>query len=472
MKPMRGHIARLVGFTAGLALTATLTAPAAFAESLVEALASAYQNNPTLLAERASLRATDEGVASALSGWRPTVQIDGDAGFSESETTSVTSGFTTTTKDSRQPRSFSFTITEPLYRGGRTEAETLSAENLVDAGRAGLAVTEQGVLLDAVTAYMDVLRNKTVVQLNRNNERVVERQLQAARDRFEVGEVTRTDVAQAEARAAQAKADRIGADGTVDEARVGADLISSRATYRQFIGDLPGKLEWPARIGGVPANERDALQAASTANPTIVSANFSELSARDDIDVAISDLLPQVSLRGAYDRSFDVSAFTEELDSLSLSAVVTVPLYQSGAVHSAVRRSKQIASQRRLEYEEARRAVFEEVTRAWESLITAQAQISAFQAQVRAAELALEGVEQETIVGLRTTLDVLDAEQEVFAAGVNLVSAERDAVVSSYWVKATIGELTAVALELPVERYDADAHYRSVRDKWFGLSPD
>jgi outer membrane protein len=463
MKPMRGHIARLVGFTAGLALTATLTAPAAFAESLVEALASAYQNNPTLLAERASLRATDEGVASALSGWRPTVQIDGDAGLSESETTSVTSGFTTTTKDSLQPRSFSFTITEPLYRGGRTEAETLSAENLVDAGRAGLAVTEQRVLLDAVTAYMDVLRNKTVVQLNRNNERVVERQLQAARDRFEVGEVTRTDVAQAEARAAQAKADRIGAEG---------NLISSRATYRQFIGDLPGKLEWPARIGGVPANERDALQAASTANPTIVSANFSELSARDDIDVAISDLLPQVSLRGAYDRSFDVSAFTEELDSLSLSAVVTVPLYQSGAVHSAVRRSKQIASQRRLEYEEARRAVFEEVTRAWESLITAQAQISAFQAQVRAAELALEGVEQETIVGLRTTLDVLDAEQEVFAAGVNLVSAERDAVVSSYWVKATIGELTAVALELPVERYDADAHYRSVRDKWFGLSPD
>ena len=467
MKPMRGRIARLAGFSAGFALTATLMsplmAPAAFAESLVEALASAYQNNPTLLAERASLRATDEGVASALSGWRPTVQIDGDAGFSESETTSVTSGFTTTTKDSLQLRSFSLSITEPLYRGGRTEAETLSAENLVDAGRAGLAVTEQRVLLDAVTAYMDVLRNKTVVQLNRNNERVVERQLQAARDRFEVGEVTRTDVAQAEARAAQAKADRIGAEGS---------LISSRAAYRQFVGDLPGKLEWPARIGGVPANERDALQAASTANPIIVSANFAELSARDDIDVAISDLLPQVSLRGAYDRSFDVSAFTEELETLSLSAVVTIPLYQSGAAHSAVRRSKQIASQRRLEYEEARRAVFEEVTRAWESLITAQAQISAFQAQVSAAELALEGVEQETIVGLRTTLDVLDAEQEVFAARVNLVSAERDAVVSSYWVKATIGELTAVALELPVERYDADAHYRSVRDKWFGLSPD
>ena len=461
---MSGRIGRLAGFTAGVALTAILISPAAFAESLEEALASAYQNNPTLLAERASLRATDEGVATALSGWRPTVQIDGDAGFSESETTSVTSGFTTTTtKDSLQPRSFSFSITEPLYRGGRTQAETQSAENLVDSGRAGLAETEQRVLLDAVTAYMDVLSNHTVVQLNRNNERVVERQLQAARDRFEVGEVTRTDVAQAEARVAQAKADRIGAEG---------DLISSRATYRQVVGDLPGKLEWPASIGGVPANERDALQAASTANPTIVSANFAELAARDDIDVATSDLLPQVSLRGAYDRSYDVSAFTEESDSLSISAVVTVPLYQSGAEHSAVRRSKQVASQRRLEYEEARRAIFEEVTRAWESLITAQAQITAFHSQVRAAELALEGVEQETLVGLRTTLDVLDAEQEVFAARVNLVSAERDAVVSSYWVKATMGELTAGALEFPVERYDADAHYRSVRDKWFGLSPD
>lgn len=454
---------KLAGFAAGLAVTAIVISPGALAETLEEALVSAYQNNPTLLAERASLRATDEGVANAVSGWRPTVQIEGDAGFSETETTSVTLGITSTDEASLQPRSFSMSITEPLYRGGRTTAETRSAENLVDAGRAESARTEQDVLLDAVTAYMDVLRNQSVVELNRNNERVVERQHQAARDRFEVGEVTRTDVAQAAARVAQATADRIGAQG---------NLISSRATYRQFIGDLPGALEWPARIGNVPANERDALRAASVANPTIIGADFAELAARDDIDVAISDLLPQVSLRGAYDRQFDVSSFTEEIDTLSLSAIVTVPLYQSGAEHSAVRRSKQIASQRRLEFEEARRAVFEEVTRAWEALITARAQIVAFESQVRAAQLALDGVEQETLVGLRTTLDVLDAEQEVFAARVNLVSAQRDAVVSSYWVKATIGELTAVALGLPVDRYDADVHYQNVSGKWFGLSSD
>jgi outer membrane protein len=450
----------VVGLAAGFAVAAS---SAAMAESLEEALISAYQNNPILLAERAALRATDEGVAIARSGWRPTIQIDGDAGFSETETTTVNLGRTTTTERSLTPRSFSLTVTEPLYRGGRTTAETRAARNLVDSGRAGLESAEQRVLLDAVTAYMDVLRSQSVVALNRHNERVVARQLKAAQDRFQVGEVTRTDVAQAEARVAQAKADRIGAEG---------DLISARATYRQIIGDLPGKLAWPAALARVPASERAALQAASAANPSILGADFAELAARDDIDVARSELLPRVSLRANYDRQYDVSSIVEESDVLSLTAVVTVPLYQSGAEHSAVRRSKQIAGQRRLEFEAARRAVLEEVTRAWEALITARAKIAAFESQVGAAELALEGVEQETLVGLRTTLDVLDAEQEVFTARVNLVGAESDAVVSSYWVKSTVGELTAAALGLAVERYDADAYYRKVSDKWFGLSVD
>ncbi len=457
------RIGGLTGIAVGVALATALFPPGAAAETLHEALVSAYQNNPTLLAERAQLRATDEGVASALSGWRPTVQIDGDVGFSETETTTESSGITTVTESSLRPRSFSVSVTEPLYRGGRTTAETRSAKILVDSGRAALVETEQRVLLDAVSAYMEVLRSQSVVELNQNNETVFKRQLQAAQDRFEVGEVTRTDVAQAEARLAQATADRIGAEG---------DLISSRATYRQLMGDLPGKLEWPPPLGGLPASEREALEAANSANPAILSADLAELSAQEDIDVAISDLLPQVSLRGAYDRQYDISSVTEELESLSLTALVSVPLYQSGAEHSAVRRSKQIASLRRLEYIEIRRAIFKEVTRAWEALITARAMITAFEAQVRAAELALEGVEQETLVGLRTTLDVLDAEQEVFTARVNLVSAERDEVFSGYWVLATIGDLTAEALGLPVEHYDAEAHYRDVSDKWFGIDAE
>ncbi len=457
------QVGKLTGSAVSIVLAVVVWSRCAGSETLQDALVSAYQSNPTLLAERAQLRATDESVSVALSGWRPKVQIDGDAGFSETETTTDSAGISSVTEASTQPRSFSISVTEPLYRGGRTAAETGSAKKLVDAGRAALMETEQRVLLDAVSAYMEVLRSQFVLELNRNNEGVVEHKLQAARDRFEVGEVTRTDVTQTEARLAQAIADRIGAEG---------NLISSRATYRRMMGDLPGTLVWPGPLRGLPASEREALEAANSFNPAILSADFAELSAQEDIDVALSRLLPQVSLRGAYDRQYDASSIIEVLENLSLTALVSVPLYQSGAEHSAVRRSKQIAGQRRLEYIEARRAIFEEVTRAWEALITARAKIAAFEAQVRASELALEGVEQETLVGLRTTLDVLDAEQEVFAARVNLVSAERDEVFSGYWVLATIGELTAEALGLPVEHYDAGAHYREVSDKWFGIDAE
>jgi len=453
----------MAGIAAGIVLSATVCSRVVEAETLQDALVSAYQSNPTLLAERAQLRATDEGVSTALSGWRPTVQIDSDAGFSETETNTKSAGISSVSEDSLQPRSFSISVTEPLYRGGRTTAEARSARKLVDAGRASLMETEQRVLLDAVRAYMEVLRSQLVLELNRNNEGVVKHQLQAAQDRFEVGEVTRTDVVQTEARLAQAIAERIGAEG---------DLISSRATYRRLMGDLPGTLVWPAPLGDLPINEREALDRANSFNPAILSADFVELSAKEDVDVALSDLLPKVSLRGTYDRKYDVSSITEEFESLSLTALVSVPLYQSGAEHSAVRRSKQIAGQRRLEYLEVRREILEEVTRAWEALLTSRAKIAAFDAQVRASELALEGVEKERMVGLRTTLDVLDAEQEVFASRVNLVGAERDEVFSGYWLLATTGQLTAKALGLSVEHYDAGAHYRDVTDKWLGIGAE
>lgn len=433
------------------------------AETLEEALIAAYLNNPTLLARRAELRATDERVAQALSGWRPTVQIEGDAGFADTSTKSTTVGVTTTTDETLTPRSGTLSVSQPVYRGGRTVAETSSAENLVDAGRAQLMVTEQRIFLDAATAYMDVLQAQSEVELNRNNERVVRRQLEAAQDRFDVGEVTRTDVAQAEARLSQAEADRVGAEG---------NLISARAAYRQLMGELPGTLSWPGTAAGLPASEGEALQRANEDNPAIVSADYAERSARDDIDAATSTLLPQVSLRATYDRQYDQSAFTEETEVGSVAAVVTMPLYQAGAEYSEVRRTKQVAGQRRIEIEEARRSVLEEVTRAWEALLTAQAQITAFESQVNAAEIALDGVEQEALVGLRTTLDVLDAEQELFQAQVNLVRARRDEIVSSYWVKSTIGELTAQKLGLSVELYDPEEHYDRVRNKWIGLSGD
>jgi len=309
-----------------------LSAGGAGAETMQEALALAYQNNPTILAARAELRATDEVLSQAMAGWRPTIQFEGDVGFLD--TTSVSAfggGSSAKTEDTLTPKSFSLSIVEPLYRGGRTTAETASAENRIESGRAQLLVTVQRVLLDGVTNYMDVLRQIAEVDLNRNNERVVQRQLEAAQDRFEVGEVTRTDVAQAEARQAEARAQRVAAEGA---------LISARGTYRQTLGNLPGDLAWPGMPADVPATEGDALELANRDNPQIIAAEFAERSARDDINTAMSVLLPQVSLRGSYAEQYDQSSFTEESSSASITANLVVPFYQSGAEHSSVRQSK------------------------------------------------------------------------------------------------------------------------------------
>jgi TolC family type I secretion outer membrane protein len=438
-----------------LLCASALLARGAAAETLEEALVLAYQSNPALLAKRAELRATDEGVARARSGYRPDFVVQGDVGPSYSETESRTG----TDSETRIPSSVSLSAVQPIYEGGRTPAEIAVAENLVQAGRADLQVTEQRVLLDGVTAYLDVLRDQSVVELNNSNVRVVGEQLEATRNRFEVGEVTRTDVAQAEARLSQANADKVLAEG---------NLIRSRSVYREAIGRLPGRLVWPEPALRIPASEAAALEFAAKANPAIINAEYNERAARDQINVARAGLLPQVQLRGQISRGYDRSSFFDEETDATIRAEVTVPLYQSGPEYAEVRRTKQVADQRRFELNVARRAVYDEVTRAWEALVTARAQRAAFEAQIDAAMAALDGVSQEAAVGLRTTLDVLDAEQELFAAQVNAVRARRDDYFAGYWLKSTVGELTAELLALPVEAYDATDYYRRVRDKWIG----
>lgn len=429
------------------------------AETLEDALVSAYNTNPTLLAKRAELRATDEGVSSARGGYRPTVLLQGDAGHTNLETKARTG----TNDSSFNPRAISLSAVQPVYTGGRTEAEIRAAESVVQAGRADLQVSEQSVMLDAVTAYLDVLRDLAEVELNVNNERVVAEQLKAARNRFEVGEVTRTDVAQAEARLAQARADRVAAEG---------NLIASRSVYRAVIGAMPEQLEWPEPAPRLPESEDAARELAAKANPSIVFAEFSERGARDQIDVARSTLMPKVQLRGEISQGYEQSTFFERETAATIKAEVSVPLYQSGSEYAEVRRTKQVAGQRRLELDVARRAVFDEVTQAWEELMTARARGTALAAQIEAARAALDGVQQEADVGLRTTLDVLDAEQELFAAQVNAVRARRDEYVAGFRVKSAVGELTAELLGLPVERYDVGAYYNLVRDKWYGTEID
>jgi TolC family type I secretion outer membrane protein len=430
------------------------------AETLEDALVMAYRGNPTLMAKRAELRATDEGVARARSGFRPTIVGDGSVGHSELDLEGAAGS---ESSQSFNPSDVSLSVVQPLFTGGRTPAEIRAAEDLVRAGRADLQVTEQQVMLDSVTAYLDVLQNEKEVELNINNERVLGEQLEATRNRFEVGDVTRTDVAQAEARLAQAQSDRVAAEG---------NLIAARSAYREVIGSLPGTLELPEPAPRLPESESAALALAAEANPSIILAEYLERSARNQIDVAGSALWPKVQLRGELGQSNEPSVFFEEESRAVIRAEVSVPLYQSGSEYAEIRRSKQIAGQRRLELDAARRSVFDQVTQAWEALTTARARGIALDAQIEAARAALDGVQQEADVGLRTTLDVLDAEQELFTAQVDRVRARRDEYVAGFQLKSTVGELTAERLSLPVERYDENEYYEKVNEKWIGIEVD
>jgi TolC family type I secretion outer membrane protein len=320
------------------------------------------------------------------------------------------------------------------------------------------------VLLNAITAYLDVLRDMAIVELNKNNEVVLARQLEATRDRFEFGEVTRTDVSQSESRLSEAVAQRIAAEGRLE---------ASRAVYRQFIGESPGTLSWPQVPADLPEDEPQARTVAETYNPDVIAAEYVEIAATHGVDVVYGELLPQVSVVGSVDTASDISDYDVDgrTDTASIIAQVTIPLYQAGQTESRVREAKQRVVQRRDQIAAQRRAAAQLATDAWQALVTARAQIVAFRDQVQAAEVALEGVRQEQEVGYRTVLDVLDAEQELLEARVSLVTAERDEVVAGFRLLASVGRLTAQSLMLQVPYYDVEAYYDEVRDKWWGVTP-
>ncbi len=426
------------------------------AQSLEEALTAAYLSNPTLAAQRASLRATDEGVSQALSNWRPNVTLSTDYGWSAYKTDQATG---TARSQHRNPNSYALTVDQPIFRGMRTVAQRDRAENQVMAARARLAETEQSILLDAVSAYMNVVRDQAVLELNINNEQVLRRQLEAARDRFEVGEITRTDVHQAESRWVGATADRIQAEG---------NLEASRATFRNVVGEAPGRLTAPTPSVEMPTDAEEAIKISVTANPSVIAAEYDEKSSQENVKLVRGELLPTVSLSGTLSKAFDQSGQDTMAQNAQAKVTLSVPLYQKGAVYSRLRGAKQTAAQSRLLIDQARRSATETATRAWEGLKTAEAQIEALQSQVNAAEIALDGVQREAEVGSRTVLDVLDAEQELLDAKVNLVRAQRDYTVAVYELRSAMGQLTARHLALPVEYYDPESHYMEVRDQWFG----
>ena len=450
---------RLFGAGAVVALSMGMSVGAvpAGAETLTQALSLAYTNNPRLLAQRAAQRATDEQFPQALSGHRPNVSIILEAGKSGTRTRAgaLRTGANTS------PRSGTITYQQPIFRGLRTLYDTRRARATIMQGRADLTTVEQDILFQTVTAFMNVVRDQAVLRLNVNNEQVLRRQLRATRDRFQVGEVTRTDVSQAQARLSQATATRTQSEGT---------LQISRANYRRIVGRAPGVLKKPSRIVSLPNSLQSVTSVAGTESPTVVAARFAELAARHTIQLIRGELYPSVNLNVSGRRSAGGTGGTRG-DSGSITGQLVIPLYQAGLTSSRIRQAKQIALQRHQDIIEARRGAIEAATQAWHGLKTAQAQIRAFQSAARANTIALDGVRQEAAAGLRTVLDVLDAEQELFDARVNLVRAERDEFVAAYQVYQAMGRLTAINLKLPVPKYDPTVYYRRVKYLPWGPAP-
>ena len=461
MKMVKKRLGRRLLATALLGSVAALSVGGhVSAETLKDALSAAYMSNPTLEAQRAQLRAIDENVARANSNWRPTVSGSASVGQSRLEN-SPTPGNPQGSIVNSDDRNYQGQITQPVFRGFANFNARSRAEAEVRAGRAQLMQTEQQVLQDAVTAFMDVVRDQAVLQLNENQVQVLRRQLEASQDRFRVGEITRTDVAQSEARLAGAISSRILAEGTLE---------SSRATYEQVIGNYPGSLDQPQDLPNLPEDLETARNMGEAMNPAILAARANEKAADYQVQETKGQLLPQIQLQGTASRSVGAfGPFTQSTDRLSASAQIQIPLYQAGGVSSDIRRAKQTRSQRMLQIAEATRQVYANVRSTWEQFRAARASIESNSSQVSANEIALEGVRQEAAVGSRTTLDVLDAEQELLDSRVNLVRAERDQYVAAFALLSAVGLLNARELDLEVEYYDPTYNYERVKWKHYGF---
>lgn len=448
---------RLARAAAVCALAAGLGAASnARSQSLIEALSTTYNSNPDLLASRALLRQTDETLAQAVANWRPRVTLSLE--YNKVEQDSYTT-IRAPTFYFLNGRFTTLQMVQPLFRGGKTVADTKAAQANIQAQRASLADTEQNVLLAAVTSYADLVQNIAIADARRNNVRVLLQQLDATRERFRVGELTITDVSQAEARLEGARADLVQAE---------AQIRIAEAAYQRTIGQRPGRLGEMPLIGGLPVSEDEAIALAMDYGPRAVSAQYRISAASYGVNSAVGDLLPQVNLVGVIQQQFDLQVPTDQYYSYGVRVQATVPIYQNGSEWSRVRQAKELVGQRRNELDSARRAVAENVIRAWRQLDSSRSRVTSFEAQVRANEVALNGVRQEALVGSRTTLDVLNAEQELLNAQVNLVQARHDVQVSYYGVLAGIGRLTARTLALPVEYYDEERYYNEVGSRWIG----
>lgn len=447
--------------------------PAA-AQALDEALAQAYMGNPALNGARATLRSVDEGVPQARAQSRPSASVVGSAG--RTVTHAGIAGFEgkPTVPDGvaasgypnnwypTTPRTAGVSVTQPLYKGGGIDAGIEQAEATVRAQRAALLDTEQTVLLLAATAYLDVVQAQALLELQTNFESVQKRDLEAFQGRFRAGEVTLTDVSLQEAQVASATAARISAEGT---------LISARAAYAKLVGSRPGKLGLPKLSYPLPASLDEAVAEARGRSPKVVTAVHTESAAKAAVDVADSGLLPTVSITASALHNLDRTKRDDFSTAGSVIANLSIPL-DGGGLAAKSRAARQSANAARINVEQTTRTAEESAIDAWQALATSRASIASFQAAVKANTLASEGMRQQVAVGSSTVIDLLNTEQTLLSTRVNLVKAQHDEGVSIFSLLASVGELTAQTLKLPVQYYDYEAHYRNVRDRWYGYGID
>jgi outer membrane protein len=442
----------------------------ALADTIEAALVRAYQNNPQLNAQRAQVRATDENVPQALSGYRPKVAVTASAGYQYTDVNSTQGGTPfeiarTEIHGANAPRSAGLTVTQTLYNGYQTANRTRAAESQVSGAREGLRVLEQSVLLSAATVYMDYLRDAAIVEVQKSNVRVLEQTLKQTRDRFNVGEVTRTDVAQSEAQLAAGKTQELTAE---------ANLTATRANFRRIIGNDPQNLAPGSPVDRyLPPSLPGAVELSLIENPNVTASMYGIDVNFLQVKIAEGALLPTVSLQASVQQSYEQQMTVFRSFGAAAIAQLSVPVYQGGAEYSLIRQSKETLAQQRLNLETTRDTTRANTVTAWGQLQAGKAQVSSAQAQVTASEIALNGVREEAKAGQRTTLDVLNAQQTLVNARVALVTAQHDRVVASYGVLSAIGRLSPQVMNLATTTYDPSVHYQQVRDSWFGVrTPD
>ena len=481
----------------GMARTIAIDTPDSVPHTLAQALGIAYESNPQLTGERAHLRATDENVPTALAGWRPTIAVAAptnlgvEAGKIETRGGCPKLAFNaqnqpipnptpprgcdsvghgeqfSTFQNNLSPQNSTLQVTQYLYRGGHTTAATHEAVNSVYAERARLIAEEEQVFTDTINAYVGVIEDRQLLKLDQANEQVLGDELKAINDRFKVGELTRTDVAQAEAALAQAIATRQTAEGTLEIAN---------ATFVREVGvQPPDDLADPQPLKLPVKTELDAANLAIANNPTVLAAKFNETELRDAVDVAFSVLGPQLFLQGTANYAKNVSSGlggqTAEINreyGVTGTLNLTWPLYQGGQEYAAIRAARQNFLQAVRQTEDAQRAAREQAVQAYETLVAARASIASSHVAVRSSEIALEGLEREALVGSATTQEVLIGQQNLLAAEITLVQNITSLVTASYGVASAIGRLTASDLGLGVPLYDETAYYKAVRDLLWG----